>query len=233
MADSGEFVSDRGKWGDSAPGSLPTRVAKRQRRQMFERFLQAMSPGREDAVLDVGVTNDRLHDHSNYFEAWYPHKRRITAAGLEDASFLEQDYPGLRFVQADARDLPFPDASYDFVHSSAVVEHVGSYDSQIACLRELWRVSRRGIFVTTPNRWFPIEVHTVLPLVHWLPPHTFRAILRGLGKDFFADEANLNLMSGASLASAARAAGITNFRVETVSLVGWPSNLLLIASKGN
>lgn len=67
MADSGEFVSDRGKWGDSAPGSLPTRVAKRQRRQMFERFLQAMSPGREDAVLDVGVTNDRLHDHSNYF----------------------------------------------------------------------------------------------------------------------------------------------------------------------
>jgi hypothetical protein len=233
MADSGELASDRGKWGDSAPGSLPTRVAKRQRRQMFERFLQAMSPGREDAVLDVGVTNDRLHDHSNYFEAWYPHKGRITAAGLEDASFLEQDYPGLRFVQADARDLPFPDASYDFVHSSAVVEHVGSYDNQIACLRELWRVSRRGIFVTTPNRWFPIEVHTVLPLVHWLPPQTFRAILRGLGRDFFADEANLNLMSGASLASAARAAGITNSRVETVSLVGWPSNLLLIASKGS
>jgi hypothetical protein len=39
-------------------------------------------------------------------------------------------------------------------------------------------------------------------------------------------------MSGASLADAARAAGITNFRVETVSLVGWPSNLLLIARKG-
>ena len=25
------------------------------------------------------------------------------------------------------------------------------------------------MFVTTPNRWFPIEVHTRLPLVHWLP----------------------------------------------------------------
>ena len=24
-------------------------------------------------------------------------------------------------------------------------------------------------FVTTPNRWFPIESHTRLPLVHWLP----------------------------------------------------------------
>jgi hypothetical protein len=232
MADSGELASDRGKWGDSAPGSLPTRVAKRQRRQMFERFLSALAPAGEDEILDVGVTNDRLHDHSNYLEAWYPHTARITAAGLEDASFLEQAYPGLRFVQADARDLPFADSSYDFVHSSAVIEHVGSHDKQIACLSELWRVARSGIFVTTPNRWFPIEVHTVLPLIHWLPPETFRSILRGLGRDFFADEANLNLMSGASLADAARAAGITNFRVETVSLVGWPSNLLLIARKG-
>ena len=25
------------------------------------------------------------------------------------------------------------------------------------------------MFLTTPNRWFPIEVHTRLPLVHWLP----------------------------------------------------------------
>ena len=102
---------------------------------------------------------------------------------------------------------------------------------QTAFLRELWRVARRGLFVTTPNRWFPIEVHTVLPLVHYLPPSTFRAILRRLGREFFADEANLNLMSRATLAHAARLAGIDNFRVETVSLAGWPSNLLLIARK--
>jgi hypothetical protein len=25
------------------------------------------------------------------------------------------------------------------------------------------------VFVTTPNRWFPLEVHTLLPFVHWLP----------------------------------------------------------------
>jgi hypothetical protein len=27
----------------------------------------------------------------------------------------------------------------------------------------------RRVFLTTPNRWFPIEVHTRLPFVHWLP----------------------------------------------------------------
>ena len=78
----------------------------------------------------------------------------------------------------------------------------------------------------------PIEPHTVLPLVHYLPPDVFRAALRKLGRDFFADEANLNLMSRRSLADAARSGGIDHFRIETVSLVGWPSNLLLIARKG-
>jgi SAM-dependent methyltransferase len=191
-----------------------------------------LSPAGDDDILDVGVTDDRLHDHSNYLEVWYPHKSRLTAAGLENASFLEDLYPGVRFVQADALNLPFCDASYDYVHSSAVIEHVGSHRKQTQLLRELWRVARRGIFVTTPNRWFPIEFHTVLPLVHYLPPAAFRAVLRRLGRDFFADEANLNLMSHASLADAARSGGIKNFRVDSVSLAGWPSNLLLIAKKG-
>jgi hypothetical protein len=219
------------KWGDAAPGSLPTRIAKRQRQRMFGRFLQTLSPAPDMDILDVGVTDDRLHDHSNYFEAWYPHKSHITASGLEDASFLEDRYPGVRFVQADARKLPFADNSYDFVHSSAVIEHVGSHRNQATFLGELWRVARRGIFVTTPNRWFPIEFHTVLPLVHYLPPTAFRAILRGMGRDFFSDEANLNLMSRRTLADAAQSAGITNFRIESVMLLGWASNLLLIARK--
>jgi SAM-dependent methyltransferase len=232
MASNAGLIPEHGKWGVSKPGSLPTRVAKRQRRLMFDRFLKTLSPMAADTVLDVGVTNDREHDHSNYFEAWYPHKARVTASGLEDASFLEELYPGMRFVQADARDLPFADGSHDFVHSSAVIEHAGSHQEQIAFLGELWRVARRGIFVTTPNRWFPIEVHTVLPLVHYLPPKAFRAILRSLGRDFFAEEANLNLLSRRTLASAARSAGVRNFRIEAVSLMGLPSNLLLIAEKG-
>jgi hypothetical protein len=219
-------------YGLAPPGSLPTRVAKHQRRSMFECFLRAMQIAPQDDILDVGVTSDRSHSHSNYLEAWYPHKARITAAGVEDAGFLQQAYPGVRVVRADGLRLPFGDASFDFVHSSAVIEHVGSHARQAAFLRELWRVARKGIFVTTPDRWFPIEVHTVLPLVHYLPAPLFRRILVALGRDFFADEANLNLLSRRSLAVAAHAAGIATFRIETVALLGWPSNLLLIARRG-
>lgn len=226
-------VSDhhRAIWGLAAPGSLPTKIAKQQRRRMFAAFLEAMRPNTSDRILDVGVTDDRSHDHSNYFEAWYAHKCRITAVGIEDASFIEAVYPGVRFVRADGRNLPFYDGSYDFVHSSAVVEHVGSHADQARYLGELWRVASKGLFVTTPNRWFPIEVHTLLPLVHYLPPRLFRGILVRLGQPFFAQEANLNLLSARSLAKAAQTAHIDRYRIETISYLGWPTNLLLIARK--
>ena len=213
------------------PASLPIRVATHQRRKMFESFLQATRISSTDTVLDLGVTSDQSYDHSNYLEAWYPHKKQIVAAGTDDASFLEHLYPGLKFVQADGRKLPFEDSAFDFVHSSAVFEHVGGCQQQVEFLSEVWRVARKGIFVTTPNRWFPIEFHTVLPLIHWLPASFYRRIFRILGQDFFADEANLNLTSRRQLARMAALAGIDRFRIETVALCYWPTNLLLVAEK--
>jgi hypothetical protein len=213
----------------SAPESLPIRIAGGARRRMFEMFMRAFAPGEADTILDVGVTNDRSYDHSNYLELLYPHKHRLTALGIDDASFLETVYPGVRFVRGDGRRLPFADRSFDFVHSSAVIEHVGSRADQAQLLAEFVRVARKGVFATTPNRWFPIEFHTVLPLVHWLPAPWFRSILRMRGLDFLAEERNLNLLGRRDLMAAAVAAGMTRPRVECIRLFGWPSNLLLIS----
>ena len=213
------------------PDSLPIRIAGYQRRKMFARFVEAMGVGAADTIVDVGATSDQSYDHSNYLEAWHPWKDRVTAVGVDDAAFLETTYPGMKFVRADGRDLPFDDDAFDYAHSSAVLEHVGSAERQAQFLRELWRVARKGVFVTTPNRWFPIEFHTMLPLIHWLPVKTHRRILTAMGHPFFADEENLNLLSPASLAVAARAAGMERFGVSSVSLAGLPTNLLLIARK--
>lgn len=212
----------------AAPGSLPVRLMKHQRRKMFAHFSCML--GSADSIIDVGATSDEEYDHSNYFVAWHPHKSRITAVGIDDAKFLESKYPGVTFVQADGRALPFPDKSFDYGHSSAVLEHVGNRECQIAFVRELWRVARKGIFLTTPNRWFPVEFHTTLPMLHWLPPRMFRSALRTIGKDFFASEDNLNLLTQRQLAQIADAAGIHRFRVNSVSLGGWPTNLLLVAT---
>jgi ubiquinone/menaquinone biosynthesis C-methylase UbiE len=215
----------------AAPESFPVKIAGHQRRKMFKAFIGLMSIGNDDTILDVGVTSDRTYDHSNYLEAWYPHKAHVTAVGIDNAVFIESLYPGIKFVQANGCSLPFKSRCFDFVHSSAVLEHVGSRDNQVRFLRELWRVSRKGIFVTTPNRWFPIEFHTVLPLLHWLPVRTYRKVLITLGKAFFAAEENLNLLSRRDLARIARTAEIGACHLATVSLLGLPTNLLLVAHK--
>jgi hypothetical protein len=215
----------------AAPESLPIRIAGMMRRQMYQRFLDDSGIKPEDSVLDVGVTSDESYDHSNYLEAWYPHKSRIVALGVDEAGFLERKYPGVRFVRADGRRLPFADLSFDFVHSSAVLEHVGSAERQADFIAEALRVARKGIFLTTPNRWFPVEFHTVLPLVHWLPKSTFRWILRQIGRDFFASEDNLNLLTAGEIVRMCQRIGAPDYRVSTVRLAGLSTNLLLSARK--
>lgn len=209
------------------PESLPVRIAARMRRVMFDEFIRLQAPLESDTLLDVGVTSDQSYEASNYLEAWYPHKSRITAVGIDDASFLEEKYPGIIFVQADGRDLPFADGSFDIVHSSAVIEHVGSREMQQKFVSELVRVSRKGVFFTTPNRWFPVEFHSVLPLVHWLPTPWFRALLKRLGHQSLAREENLNLLDARELRQlAADASAGYACSVRGVRLLGWTSNLV-------
>ena len=213
------------------PDSLALRATAHMRRKMFDRFVAELQPSTTDTVLDVGATSDQTYASSNYLEAWYPHKARIAATGIDDASHLERAYPGVKFVPGNGKELPFGDAAFDFVHSSAVIEHVGSRSDQLRFIAELWRVARRGIFLTTPNRWFPIEVHTSIPLLHWLPAASYRALLRKMGLEFFADEKNLNLLTGGDLSALCGQAGIGTVRVGSVSLLAWPSNLILVATK--
>ncbi len=215
------------------PDSLAVKVIGYQRRRMYHKFLDAAKlPDAEKTIVDVGVTSDQSYASSNYVEAWYPHKSKITASGIDDAVFLETLYPGMRFIKADGLDMPFERQSFDVVHSSAVLEHVGSFENQVTFIRECMRIARKNIFLTTPNRWFPIEVHTSLPLVHWLPKPAFRGLMRRTGRGFFAEESNLNLMNASELVRAAKIADVENrFRItiDHVSLGFWPSNLLLSA----
>jgi hypothetical protein len=185
----------------------------------------------DHTILDVGATSDYTYTHSNYLEAWHPHKRRIIAVGIDDAAVIETLYPGTKFVRAGGAELPFKSGCFDYVHSSAVLEHMGQRGNQIRFLREIWHVARAGIFVTTPNRWFPVEFHTLLPVLHWLPGSLYRRALRTLGREFFAAEENLNLLSKRSLGDAARVARIERSSVSVVSLLSLPTDLLLIAHK--
>jgi ubiquinone/menaquinone biosynthesis C-methylase UbiE len=215
----------------AAPDSLAVRLSARVRGQMFDTFMAEFAPSPEETVLDIGATSDQTYSHSNYFEALYPHKQRITAAGIDDCKFLEQAYPGVKFERADALDLPFADRSFDLVHSAAVLEHVGSRECQARMIAECFRVARRGVCLTTPNRWFPVEFHTQIPLLHWLPNPVYRAIYRAIGFEFFAEEANLNLLTRRDILALARRHPNWCSAIRFGWLAGLPSNLILCAHR--
>jgi SAM-dependent methyltransferase len=152
---------------------LADAISLRSRRRKFALFMETIAPTAETTVLDVGVDDVPFGAREgcetlNFFEELYPWPEQITALGLHEGERFRASYPRVRYVQGDALALPFEDGAFDVVFSNAVIEHVGGREQQRRFVEEALRVGRRA-FVTTPNRWFPIEVHTRLPLVHWLP----------------------------------------------------------------
>jgi SAM-dependent methyltransferase len=177
---------------------LASRISLRSREQKLRLFLELLEPGPDTTVVDVGVTDASFGAGStdNFFEALYPWPDRITAVGDTGLERFRAAFPQVRAVQADGRELPFRDGEFDLGFSNAVVEHVdGGREGQRRFVHELARVAQR-VFVTTPNRFFPVEVHTRLPLVHWLPPSVRDRLVRARGFD-----ATLDLLGPRELAS--------------------------------
>jgi hypothetical protein len=204
---------------------LRSHFALKARKKMFELFMENMTPTQSSTVLDLGVTPDQKLPESNFFEEFYPYKDKVTAASIEEAAFLEEKYVGLKFVKTNPGEkLPFKDKEFDFLFCSAVIEHVGSREYQKEFLSECMRVSN-SFFITTPNRKFPLDLHTFIPFIHWLPQSIHQSILRLLGLEFWAKTENLNLLTPNALVELFPKE--TNVKVYNYHLFGMPSNIVV------
>ncbi|UCG41910.1 MAG: class I SAM-dependent methyltransferase [candidate division WOR-3 bacterium] len=120
----------------------------------------------------------------------YEHPKSLTVLGVDDYSRLREKHPGVRFVTCRGGYFPFADDSFDICYSNAVIEHVGEREDQRQFIGEMVRVARQGFF-TTPNRWLPLEVHTRLPAVHYLPRRYFWKVAQAFGRGDSARGVNL------------------------------------------
>lgn len=114
-------------------------------------------------VLVVGVAGDSDRPNEDIIEHALTHRAEVVAA-VSHVPITTS----LPLVVADGRALPFGTSSVDLVLSNAVVEHVGHGTDQQRFVDEHVRVGRAW-YVTTPNRWFPVESHTSVLFKHWSP----------------------------------------------------------------
>jgi hypothetical protein len=204
---------------------LTAPLTARSRRRRFEAFMRLMAPRESDRVLDVGITNKGWRS-SNFLEAQYPWPTQITAVAPAPAPAFTAAFPDVLLVQADGRALPFGDGQFEIGFSNAVIEHVGSRQEQRRFIAEIVRTCRR-VFVCTPNSGFPIDPHTLLPFVHWLPRPWWYAVLRWTGNSQWASEAMLNPLSARDLERLFPPG--SNVRIERQRLLGLTSVLIAIA----
>lgn len=206
-------------------------ISNRVRARIYVRISKRLPLGKLSRILDIGVTADKTFKNSNFFEQLFDYPGQITALSDQNAAWMEGAYPGLRFVRGDALSLPFMDGSFDLVFSSAVLEHVGSQENQFQMISEACRVSRRYVCMVTPNRWHPIEFHTNLPLLHWLPRPMYRSVLKAIHLSEYADPNNLNLCDLSGLATLCRR--ITSYDVVFTCqrFLFFKSNIILLMTK--
>jgi SAM-dependent methyltransferase len=209
----------------ATPRSMAERLTIAARDRIYADFIRHCRPAPSEAILDVGVS-DVINQASNVLERKYPHPDRITAVGLGVGAEFRSAFPQVAYRRIEANwPLPFADKAFDIAVSNAVLEHVGSPEHQASFVRELVRVARR-VFITVPNRYFPVEHHTAIPLLHFWT-RTFEFACKCLGKAEWADERNLILMLQKRLAALAPDGTVPVIGYTGIMLGVFSSNLYL------
>lgn len=177
----------------TASSGLVEKMLWRQRRALFDAFSAFRKEAADGTVLNMYMYPASPFTDSDYLGAWStpdqavhitPHEVRLSS--------------GTRTRTTPVR-LPYADDRFDWVFCNEVIEHAGGPQRQMALIAELYRVARKGVFLTTPNRHHPIEFNSGRPLIHLLPAAWWRRMLRWSGKGEWAEEGMLNLLDAPAL----------------------------------
>ena len=181
-------------------------------------------------ILDIGKAPS-IEKFENVFIQNNQQKKNITVLSNVDCSILKKKFPEIKVLIGDGVDTTLPDNSFDLVHSSATIEHIGSEQKQINFIKECIRVSKKNVAIITPNRNYFIDFHTKIPFIHLLPKSFHRKLLRLIGDDFFSLEKNLNLLNSKDIQFFCKTLNITKYTIIYNYFMFMKSNIILIIEK--
>lgn len=147
----------------SADNARDDSFSTQRRRERFAVFLRLIERlPRPVRILDIGGTQ-------LFWETMHVGEHDPFQITLLNLSAPRASWSNVASVAADARDLSiYLDGAFDVVFSNSVIEHVGGPQDQRRMADEVRRVGR-AYFVQTPNRYFPIEPHFLVPCFQFLP----------------------------------------------------------------
>jgi hypothetical protein len=148
------------------PGSLGSRLRARRLVPLLELVRDTYARYGCVEIVDVGGTETYWRIvPSDFLDA---HNVAITLVNLPGSN-KTVGHGRFTIVEADGCDLGcFKENAFHIAHSNSVIEHVGDRERMAAFAKEIARVAP-VCYVQTPYFWFPIEPHTLTPLLHWLP----------------------------------------------------------------
>lgn len=198
------------------------------RKKIFDSVVKHIK--KEDTILDIGTTPVKLK-HENFFLNHYEFKEKITCLSNQNLDKLKEVYPNLQTIMGDGRDTKLPNNYFDVSISNATLEHVGSFTQQKNFVDEMCRISKKKAVIVTPNRYYPLDTHTMLPFLHWLPKKVHRKILKILNYEFLHLEKNLNLLSISDLIKICNLLNINSYEIHKIKYYGFTSNIILVINK--
>ena len=183
-------------------------------------------------VLDIGTTNDTKNKSSNFIVKNLKNIKNFNSISdqLITSSFFKKKLQ--KSITEDFSEYEIENFKSDLVISNATIEHVGKYDNQKTMFDNMIKLSKKMIIISTPYRYHPLEFHTKIPLIHWLPKNIHRKILKNIGLTFFSKEENLNLLSKSDFNNFLESEKIKGeFRY--IKFLFFKSNLVFIGKKYN
>jgi 2-polyprenyl-3-methyl-5-hydroxy-6-metoxy-1,4-benzoquinol methylase len=207
------------------------RVANDARNEFFNILKKNTKYSKKKSIIDIGTTPS-LDDVQNTILSKTRDNKNVTCLSNLNCKILLKKYPNIKKILIrDGRNNNLPNNSFDIVHSNAVIEHVGSPKNQLLFIKECIRISKKYVFIQTPNRFYPLDFHTILPLIHWLPKNIHRKILKIIGLNFYSLEKNLNLLTRRDLINLCEELNIKNYKIIKYRLFFMTSNLILLIKK--
>tara|TARA_B100001057_G_scaffold480608_1_gene553619 strand:- start:286 stop:969 length:684 start_codon:yes stop_codon:yes gene_type:complete len=182
-------------------------------------------------ILDVGSTEDDSNESSNYLIKNLGEDKNYKS--ISDQSITSNFFSKVlkKSITDNFTKNEIKNFQSDLVISNATIEHVGNFENQIKMCDNVINLSKKYFIIMTPNRFHPLEFHTKIPLIHWLPKKIHRKILKLFGLKFFAEEKNLNLLSQNDFELIMRELDHNKYEIKYINFFLMKSNLILLGEK--